>query len=557
MGRINLQLVIALLAVLVIAVATGYVAFTATTVTVPDYGGSYVEGIAGNPHAINPVLSQSNPIDQDLTALVFTGLTRVGTGGELEPDLAQRWEISEDGMSYTFYLRDDVQWHDGAPFSASDVVFTIQTIQSPDFQGAPSLTDVWRNVTVEELGPYTLRFTLREPFAPFLDYTSIGILPAHLLNSVPPESLAESPFSASPVGTGPFCVEEVSARRILLVANKAFYEKRPYIDRLEFYFYSDLPSVFEARRRGECDGISRVMPEYLEAIREDPQLSLYSAPISGYNLVFLNLDRAVFQDRAVRQAMMWAIDRQKMVDEILAGQGIVIHSPILSYSWAYDADVQRYQHDLDKAQRVLEQAGWRDSDGDGIRDRDGVALSFTLNTNQDDEARMQLAQMISQQLAECGIQANVEPVSWDVLVSEKLRLRRYDAVLSGWQSLPPDPDPYPYWHSSQASEDGLNFANYIDKEADYLLATARSTADQEERAALYRRFQELFVEQVPSLLLYQPVYHYAVDSKVQNVQISSLIDSGDRFQTITDWYIASQRMLYSEAREQGYLDEER
>ena len=551
MGRIRLQIMIAFVAILLFVVAMVYLAFNVTTVPVADFGGTYVEGMAGNPATINPILCQTNPVDQDLVQLIFTGLTQVNSKFEIVPDLADSWEVSQDGTVYTFHLRQDVVWHDGAPFTADDVVFTINAIQDPNFQGVPLLSEMWRSVVVEEVDRYTVRFVLREPFAPFLDYTTIGILPVHILGSVPIANLAESKFNATPIGTGPFKVIETSARRLVLGVNPDFYRPRPYLDRLEFVFYPNLSAVFEARQRGEVAGIARVLPEYLTAVRQDESLSLYSAPLSGYNLVYLNLDRGIFQDMVVRQAMMWALDRQKLVDDILGGQGIVINSPILPNSWAYDPNVPQYNRDLRKARQLLEEAGWFDDDGDGVRERGPLKLEFVLETNEDDPTRVQLIQAISQQLAEVGIHAIPQAVSWDELVNNKLRLRRFDAVLTGWQNLPPDPDPYPYWHSSQANEDGTNYANYLSEESDILLQEARLINNKQQRAELYRRFQELFARDVPSLLLYQPVYNYAIDSSIQNVQIGPMITPGDRFYTISSWYMATQRMLLSEAREKG------
>lgn len=553
MGRIRLQVIIALLAIVILGSVLVYAAFTATTVTLPAPGGVYTEGVVGNPYLINPVLSQANPVDQDLVALVFSGLTRADVDGRLLPDLATHWEITNEGMVYTFYLREDVRWHDGAPFTSSDVVFTVNVMQHADFEGVSFLADMWRTVVVEQLGPYAVRFILREPFSPFLDYTTIGVLPAHILGSADLSALSQSAFNAAPIGTGPFELQEIDVQRAVLVANADYYGAKPFIERLEFYFYPDAPSLLEARRRGEIMGMSRVLPEQLAAVQEDPSLRLYSAPLSGYNLVFLNLDRAIFQDRNVRRAMMYALDRQQLVDQVLGGQGIVIHSPILPDSWAYNPDTPRFSQNLRQARALLEEAGWFDDDGDGVRERGELRLEFSLATNMDDPERVLMIQAISEQLLRVGIQAHPETVGWEELVGQKLRLRRFDAVLSGWQSLPPDPDPYPFWHSSQVNERGVNFASYVSTEADALLAEARRTTDPNYRWTLYQRFQELFAEEVPSLLLYQPVYTYAVDQSVYGVQIGPLAHSGERFRNLTDWHLSTQRMLYSEAREQGLI----
>jgi peptide/nickel transport system substrate-binding protein len=252
--------------------------------------------------------------------------------------------------------------------------------------------------------------------------------------------------------------------------------------------------------------------------------------------------------------MMYALDRQKLVADVLGGQGIVIHSPILPLSWAYDPNVAKYAYDPAKARALLNDAGWYDQDGDGIREQGAFRLEFALATNEDDPVRVALVQAISAQLRDVGIQANPTLVPWDALVGEQLRLRRFDAVVTGWQQLPPDPDPYPYWHSSQATEDGFNFAGYVSEDTDHVLAAARYATDPVERAALYREFQAYFVEDVPALLLYQPVYTYAVDRHVQGVQIGMVREPADRFRNIAGWYTSTQRMLYTEAREKGLIE---
>ncbi len=556
MGRIRLQVIIAALAILILAGVLARAAFTAPTITLPQPGGTYTEGIVGNPYLINPVLAQANPVDQDMVSLIFSGLTRADVDGTILPDLATHWEITNDGMVYTFYLREDVYWHDGAPFTSADVVLTVNIMQDPNFEGMTFLSNMWRSVVVEQLGPYAVRFILREPYAPFLDYTTIGILPAHILASADISALSQSAFNTAPVGTGPYQLQEIDLQRAVLTAASDYYGDKPYLERLEFYFYPDASALLEARRRGEIMGLAQVLPEQLPAVQQDESLRLYSAPLSGYNLVFLNLDRAIFQDRNVRQAMLLALDRQALVNEILGGQGMVIDSPILPQSWAYNHSIPAVTQDLRQARALLEEAGWFDDDGDGVRERGDLRLEFTLATNADDPIRVEMIQAISEQLRKVGIQAVPETVEWEELVGQQLRLRRFDAVLSGWQSLSPDPDPYPYWHSSQISENGVNFSSYVSSEADALLAEARRTTDRDYRWNLYQRFQEIFAEDVPALLLYQPVYTYAVDESVYGVQIGPLAHSGWRFRTLPSWHLSVQRMPYSEAREQGLITPE-
>jgi len=543
--RIRWQIAIALLGMISLGALLARLAYTLTTVIVPDYGGTYVEGIAGNPSHINPILWQ-NDVDRDLISLIFDGLTDSNERGESIPDLARDWEVSEDGLVYTFHLRRDIRWPEGMPFTADDVVFTIETIQDPRYYSIPYLAELWRSVTVERVDDYTVRFTLQEPFTPFMDYTTLGLLPAHLLRGVPVEALPESQFNLHPIGTGPFRVKEISAEHIVLEANPYFHGPKPYLSELEFRFYPDHESVFSAYERGEVNGISHVLPQDLPRVKGDERLNLFSARLSGYSLIFLNLNRPVFREKEVRRALLLAIDRQGLIDRILEGQGLVAHSPIMPDSWAYDADIKRYEYDPGQAKALLDEAGWVDSDGDGIRDKEGVKLEFALLTN-DDPMRVRMIEEISREWAMVGVKAEPQVSGISGLRRDFLRPRRFDAALCEWGNLPNDPDPYPMWHSTRIKDEGQNYAGFVHPEADEVLEEARRINDQARRAEMYRRFQEIFAEEVPSLPLYYPIYSYAVDKEFKGVQVGPMIDPSDRFRNIAQWYINTRRVIVSEA----------
>jgi peptide/nickel transport system substrate-binding protein len=540
------QVVIAALAVFLILALTAYTAYNTTTILVPDYGGTYIEGVAGNPRYINPLLSTYNDVDRDLAALVFNGLTKADQHGQIRQDLADRWEISKDNLSYTFHLRRDVRWHDGTPVTADDVVFTVDVLRLPDFQGPPGLAELWRTVKVERLDRHTVRFTLAEPFAPFLSHTTIGLLPAHLLKDVPAKLLPDHPFNMHPVGSGPFRVSEVTSQHAVLVANTDFYAGRPYLDKIEFVFYPDYPSVVAAYRRGEIHGISRVPPEYLSGVLAEDNLKLFFPPLSGYGLVFLNLERPIFQEREVRQALLWALDRQKIIDQILEGQALVANGPVMPLSWAYEADARQYTYDPAKAEALLEEAGWNDEDGDGVREKGELRLQFAVLTN-DDATRIKIINELTRQWAQVGIRAVPQTAGVAGVVRDFLAPRDYDAIVYEWQRLPTDPDPYPQWHSTQSFGAGQNFAGYSNEQADLIMEEARQTTDPQRRATLYRQLQHILAEDVPALPLYHPVYGYAIDERVHDVQVGPMQDGPDRFRTITQWYIATRRVIVSEA----------
>ncbi len=523
------------------------------TEEVPAAGGAYVEGVIGFSQTINPIFAAQvvpgNPVDQDLSTLVFDGLTVRDEAGRISPALATEWEVSEDGMQYEFRLRDDVSWHDGAPFTSTDVAFTVQSIQDPGYQGDASLAELWRNVTVEQPDQYTVRFALDEPFPSFLQYTVIGILPAHLLSDVAAVDLRNHDFSTQhPVGTGMFVVEDVAPDQVILAANPSYWGPEPYLERAEFWFYSDWDGLLEDYQQGVIQGLHPSSLEELSQLEGLPGLQFYSAQSAGYALIYLNLaDESLpfFQLKEVRQALLYALDRQLLVDEELAGQGLVADSPILPTLWAYDPSVRTYRYDPERAIGLLDASTWQDTDGDLIRDNEGAELAFTLLTS-DDPIMIGIAERIVELWRTVGVEASVRAVDSDAAI-QFVRNRNFDAALVEIE-LTADPDPYPLWHSTQA-ESGQNFAGFASEDADIVMEEARRTTDRAERLRLYSAFQQIFAEEVPALLIYYPIYVYAVSDQVHDVQLSPLLHTSDRFRNIHEWYVETEEVLVSETDE--------
>lgn len=555
--HIRWQVIIALLGMILLGSLLAYLALTRTTVIVPKRGGTYVEGLAGYPRCINPILCQYNDVDQDLASLVFSGLTKVGEANEIVPDLAEDWELSDDGLTYTFHLRRNVRWHDGVPFTADDVIFTVELIRDPNSQVSPHLATLWRDIGMRKVNDYTIEFALREPFAPFLDYTTVGILPAHLLADVEAEDLAKHGFNLRLVGTGPFQLKEVNAEHASLESNPYFYGPKPYLNRIEFRFYPNYESLYNAYKREEIEGIGRVQPEDLPKVASEPQLNLFSATLSGYAIVLLDLDNThipFFQEKEVRQALLCALDRQRIIDKILNGSGLVAHSPIVPPSWAYYEDITEYDYDPEKANALLGEAGWRWPDkaspevggkqrsGSGdVREKGGIKLEFALLSD-GHPRRVELAEELARQWEKIGVRAIPKVGS----VSDALRSRSFEAVLVDLE-IPPDPDPYPFWHQTQI-EQGQNYSGFDHREASEVLEEARCTTEQAKRIELYHRFQEIFAEEVPSLLLYYPIYNYAIDEKIKGVQVGPIINPSGRFRSIAQWYIDTKRVIVSQAK---------
>jgi peptide/nickel transport system substrate-binding protein len=544
LGRyIRWQVLLALIGIFLLTLLLGVTAYSVSTELAPDYGGVFREGVAGNPQYINPLLCHIHEVDQDLCRLLFRGLTRLNRNGQIVPDLAEAWSITPDGLTYTFRLREYQFWHDGAPVTLDDVIFTIEMMQSPDTPVIPDLAELWRSVDVERVDERSVRFVLNQPFAPFLDYTAVGLLPKHIWQDVPPADLTTSPLNALPVGNGPMKVTEVAANYIHLEPNAFHTAEMPYISAIEFHFYSDYPSIYAAYSKGELDGISRILPGDLALARERQDLQLFSALESVYVSLIFNLNSPsvpFFQEKAVRQALYYALDREKLIANAIGGQGVVAHSPIPATNWAYTSDLHQYQYDPALANRLLNEAGWLDSNGDGVREKDGRPLSFILLAN-DDPVRQAIIEQISAYWRAIGVQAVPQPVSFAGLVTDFLAPRRYDAALITWD-ISGDPDPYPLWHSSQAEEGGQNYAGWKNEQADELMIEARGKIDSEKRKALYGEFQKLFIDEAPALLLYYPAYTYGVSERVKNVQIGALNNPADRFATFSDWYIMARRV---------------
>ncbi|RME50524.1 MAG: peptide ABC transporter substrate-binding protein [Caldilineae bacterium] len=544
LGRyLRWQMGLALLGVVVLTALLGFAAYNVTTEYAPARGGVFREGVAGNPQYINPLLCQAHEVDQDLCKLLFRGLTRLDASGRAVPDLAESWSSTPDGLIYTFRLRAGLFWDDGQPVTIDDVLFTVQMMQAEDTVVVPDLAELWRSVDVERVDDRTVRFILDEPFAPFLDYTTVGLLPQHVWRDTPPSALTESPLNQTPVGNGPMRVVQSSAEMMRLESNPFSGMDAGYISALEFHFYPDYPSIYAAYLEGEIDGISRILPADLELAQRQEDLQFFSSLQSVFVTIVLNMDNPdipFFQEKSVRQALYYGLDREQLVADAVQGQGVVADSPVPLINWAHADNLPQYGYDPDRASRLLEEAGWIDNDGDGVREKDGRPLQFILLAN-DDPIRIALIQQISAAWRQIGVDARPQQVSFAGLVNDFLAPRRFDAAVLTW-SITGDPDPFPLWHSSQAEEGGQNYSAWKNEAADQIMEQARSTVDREKRRALYAEFQRLFVEDAAAILLYNPVYTYGVSNRVKNVQIGPLNTPADRFATFPQWYIVTRRV---------------
>lgn len=514
----------------------------------PVTGGVYTEALIGAPGRLNPVMDFYNPVDRDVNRLLYSSLVHFDGRGLPTADLAESWGISQDGTTYNFSLKPNAVWHDGEPVTSEDIVFTVNLLRSESLPAPSDLRAFWTEIEINALDTHLVQFVLPEPFAPFLDYLTFGILPAHLLAEIPPEDLIEAAFNLAPVGSGPYRFEQWLAEGaeitgVSLVAFDDFYLGRAFIDQFVFRYFPDAQQALAAYQEGEVMGISSVSGEILQDALAEPGLNLYTGRLPQLTMVLLNLDNprvAFMQDLPVRQALMMSINRQRLVDTLLQGQGIIADNPIFPGSWAYYDGIERIAFDVDNATNLLRNAEYViPSEGGSVREKDGVALSFTL-LHPDDTLSSLIAQYIQQSWSRIGVDVELVAVDYDTLVNDHLENGEYDAALVNLSLFrSPDPDPYPFWHQAQINK-GQNYARWDDRAASEFLEQARLTNDLEERTRLYRNFQIRFNRELPSLTLFYPVYTYGVDAQVEGVNIGPLFDLSDRLTGSRLWFLMSE-----------------
>lgn len=523
-----------------------------TIITLPEAapGGIYTEALIGSMGRLNPMLDWNNPADRDINRLIFSSLIKFDSRGLPQPDLIDAWGTSADGTIYNFSIRPNATWHDGTPVTSDDVIFTIDLIKSPASLFPQDIKDLWSQVEVVRLNDKTLQIRLPEPFAPFLDYATFGVLPKHILESVPVDQLASADFNLSPIGSGPYKFERLitsggQITGVSLVVNESYYTTPPFIEQVVFRFYPNSASAFDAYQQGEVLGISQITNDVLPAALQEPNLSVYSSRMPQMGMVFLNLNNpsvSFLQQEKIRRALLLGINRNVIVSHILNGQAIIADGPILPGSWAHYDEIEKFPYDPETATQLLKDEGFIFSAGSDVRSKDGQSLSFTL-VHPDDEIHTRIAQAIQSDWLLIGVRVNLQPASYDSLVNDYLTPRSYEAALVDINtSRTPDPDPYLFWHQSE-STGGQNYSQWDNRTASEFLETARTSANFEDRARLYRNFQVVFAKDMPSLPLYYPVYTYAVDVQVQGVQVAPLYDISDRLAIINEWYLVTRRSL--------------
>jgi len=617
------------------------------TEVAPANGGTYIEGVVGQPRFINPIYGETNDIDRTLIDLVFSGLMSYDKDGKIVNDLAESYKISGDGKAYDFVLKDDIFWQDGKPLTADDVVSTIKTVQNSDYKSL--LRANWIDVDIEKTSDKSFVFRLKSAYNSFLENCTIKIIPKHIWENISPENFALSSYNLQPIGSGPYSfkglkqIETGFIKNIDLTANRKYYNKIPFVSNVSFQFFEKKEDLIKAANAKTIDGFSLIPLDSNEAEAEkeirqgwtkNKKFNAYHLSLPRYFAVFFNTRKTkLFSDINLRKALSYAVDKNEIVSQISSSTKeklSVINSPILPGYFGYQEPKINYEFSTEKANDLLDKTGFKKIDsgqrekildkkpafqfknylstnskgkdvielqgclsrlpndnffnllqgetsgtyGEGTENavtefqkkylpdekptgevgkatrtklnelctmpqESSQLLQFTLVTINQPQL-VQVANSLKNYWQEVGVTVNIKAVEVSELKSI-IKERSYDALLYG-EALGNEPDLYPFWHSSQKSDPGLNLSEYENKDVDTLLKDARETLDNSLKQTKYETFQDIIVEDAPALFLYNPDYIYWVSAKINGLETTKIVDPAKRFSNIENWYIKTKRI---------------
>jgi peptide/nickel transport system substrate-binding protein len=518
------------------------------SVQVPIQGGTLTEGIVGYVGYINPVLAVTDS-GRDLTELMYAGLMKATPAGTLVPELAESYTISPDGLTYTFVLKNKIFFHDGSPITTDDVAFTVQKVQDQALK-SPSRPN-WDGVAVKKIDDRTISFTLSKPYAPFLENTTLGIIPKHIWKNARDEDFTYSKYNFEPIGSGPYKLYDIKRdtsgipQDYNLVPFDAYPTGSPYVAHLVIKTFSNEKSMIEAYQKGDIQSMYDVSPQVAESIvRGDSKI--YTTPLPRVFGIFFNQNEApVLANKEVRQALQLATDRQAIIDNVLGGYGIAITDPIPPGALPVGADLPTTvaSTSITDAQKILTNAGWA-ADANGVMNKkigkDTVALRFSISTSDTPEL-VQTANMVKIMWQKIGADVEVKIFETGELNQSVIRPRKYDALLFG-EIIGRDLDLYAFWHSSGRLDPGLNIAEYVNVKADKILEKARTISNVQDRLNQYAAFQSEVRNDIPAIFLYAPDFIYILPKSLQGVSVGSVTVPSERFSGVPDWYIDTENV---------------
>lgn len=518
-------------------------------VEVPLRGGTITEGVVGNPRFINPVLAFTEA-DKNLTTLIYSGLVRVNINGQIENDLAESIDISKDGLVYTARIKPNAVFHDGVKVTSDDIDFTIQKIKNLSIK-SPLLGN-WNGVSVTKPDQSTIIFTLKKPFAPFIDNLTLGILPKHIWKNVSDEEFSFSQFNSLPIGSGPYKIDSVQRNSggipdyYDLVPFEKVLGQKPFVEHIIFKFYPSQTDLLNGYDNGDVMNISGFSPEDSSALKNINSNIFYS-PLPRIFAVFFNQNQSkVLLDKSVRQALDLTAPREEIIKDVFHGYATPIQSPLPPglFEWSDYKPQTSIEDRFAQAESILKKAGWNKNPQTGLLEKkskkDTMILSFSISTGDAPELKA-VAEKLRTNWGKLGVKVDVLVFESGDLNQNVIRPRKFDALLFG-EIVGRDALMYPFWHSSERNDPGLNIALYANTKVDKLLEDARSTTIESQRENDYKLFDKEIKSDIPAIFLYAPSFLYIVPKDVKAVALGELSSSQDRFLGIRNWYIETNRV---------------
>jgi len=534
-------------------------------VEVPTEGGELIEGVIGIPRFVNPLLARSeSDVERDLTMLVYSGLTRVDKSGAIVPDLAEKYEISQDGLTYSFTLKDNLSWQDGKKLTADDILFTVKTAQDPNLKSPKRAA--FEGVSVEKIDDKTVRFFLKTSYASFLENTTLGILPKHIWKNISSESFPLSSYNLTPIGSGPYKVSRVQKspsgipEYYELAPFKKFALGAPKISKLFVYFYPSEDSLLKAYRQGKVESMSAISTDNaIELKTKGKRVEKSLWPLPRVFAVFFNQNKKeIFSDLTIRKAFDLALDKELLISDVLKGYAAPLDGPIPQGSLGYletKTDQASGTARIEEARKLLAKSSWKWNSLKKVLEKsvpvknskkgaplknETEELAFSLVTSNTPELA-KAAETIKEAWEKIGARVELKTLEIGDLNQNIIRPRKYDALFFG-EIIGRDPDPFSFWHSSQRNDPGLNVALYANIKVDKILESARATLDKNERTVKYQEFVKELTKDMPAVFVYSPYFLYIVPEKIQGLKLDSVTIPSERFLNISSWYIESDKV---------------
>ncbi len=514
----------------------------------PSRGGTLSEGIIGTPRFINPILAISDA-DKDLTALIYSGLMRKMPDGDIIPDLAEKYEISSDGLIYTFILKENIFFHDKEPIAADDVVFTINQAKDSALKSPRKLN--WEGVTVQKIDDRTVEFTLKAPYAGFLENTTLGILPAHIWKNIPLEQFSFSDFNVNGIGSGPYKVRKIKRASSgvpeyyeLIPWSK--FNPEPWIGDITLKFYLNEKELVKGLESGNVQNINGISSNAAKNLEENGYRIETTVLPRVFGLFFNQSQAPIFLNKNVVAALNAAVNKDAIIQEVLNGYAVPINSPIPSHLLGSQADsVDGISHSgsVEEAKSILAKDGWKVGK-DGILEKKSktkmTVLEFSISTGDTPELK-RAAELLKADFEKIGAKVDLKIFEIGSLNQDVIRPRKYDALFFG-QVISHESDLFAFWHSSQRNDPGLNIAMYTNSKADKLLEDSLSMLDKDGRIKKYLAFQDELEKDEPAIFIYSPNFIYVVAKNLGGLDLNQITAPSDRWNNVFDWYTKTENI---------------